>query len=214
MKSFFKLISKGWLAILAILLSCLGLFLGSGAVLAYYATGTYGSGTYGSCKYGVQCDITLSSNGSLNLDITPTTSGKCTIHSDSPSVLTDDTDGYTLTVADNSTNTSLVNGASSISTTSGTVSSPTTLSGNSWGFRVDGLGGFGAGPTTTQDNVARGSITFSSVKASNVTADTIASTSGAADPAVATTVWYGACADTSVASGTYSTQVLYTAIAN
>ena len=210
----FALIPRRWLAYLPILVSSLGLALCSGVVSAYYATGTYGSGTYGSCEYGVQCDITLSSNSSLSLNITPTASGKCTIHSDSPSVLTDDTDGYTLTVADNSTNTSLVNGASSIPTTSGTVSSPSTLSGNSWGFRVDGLGGFGAGPTTDQDNVARGSITFSSIKASNATADTIASTSGAADPAVATTVWYGACADTSVSSGTYTTQVLYTAVAN
>lgn len=208
-----RLIQKVWLITLSILVSCLGVALHNGVVLAY-TTGTYGSGAYGSCKYGVACDISLSSNGSLGLNITPTASGRCTIHSDSPSVLTDDTNGYTLTVADNSTDTSLVNGGSTIPTTSGTVSSPTTLSGNSWGFRVDGLGGFGAGPTTDQDNVARGSITFSGIKASNVTADTIASTSGAANPAVTTTVWYGACADATVSSGTYATTVLYTAVAN
>ncbi len=208
-----KFIQKLWLAAIPVLAVCLGLVVCGGVVLAY-ATGTYGSGAYGSCKYGVACDISLSTNGSLSLNITPTASGRCTIHSDSPSVLTDDTNGYTLTVADSSTNTSLVNGGSTIATTSGTVSSPATLSGNSWGFRVDGLGGFGAGPTTNQDSVARGSITFSSIKASNVTADTIASTSAAANPAVTTTVWYGACADTTVSSGTYTTTVLYTAVAN
>jgi hypothetical protein len=148
------------------------------------------------------------------LDVTPTSSGSCTIQSDTATVFTDDTNGYTLTLADSSTNTALVNGSSSISATSGTLSSPTTLTGNSWGYRVDGLGSFGSGPTTGQSNVTHGSALFAGIEASDLAADTIATTSGAADPAVTTTVWYGACADTSLSNGAYTTQVIYTAVAN
>jgi hypothetical protein len=179
-----------------------------------YTSGTYGSGTYGACSYGNVCSITLSSNGSISLDITPASGGRCTIHSDTASVLTDDSNGYTLTLADNGTNTSLVNGGATIDATSATIASPAAISGNHWGYRVDGLGSFGSGPTTSQSNVSPDSTLFAGIKASNQTADTLAATSTAANPAVTTTVWYGACADTSVASGAYTTQVTYTAVAN
>ena len=185
----------------------------SGLVSAY-SSGEFGSGTYGSCEYGVTCSISLTSNGSISLNITPTSSGACTINSDSASVLTDDSNGYTLTLADISTSTALTNVAATIATTSGTVSSPTSLSGNSWGYRVDSLGGFGSGPTTSQSNISRPSTTFAGIVASDQTADTIATTSGAADPAVSTTVWYGACADTTASAGAYTTTVLYTAVSN
>jgi hypothetical protein len=183
-------------------------------VAAAYATGTYGSASYGECDYGMACSISLISNGTISLNVTPASGGRCTIQSDSAAVETDDSNGYTLTLASSSTNTSLVNGGSSIAASSGTVASPAALAANKWGYRVDGLGSFGAGPTTAQSNIAVPSTTFAAIKASNVTADTIASTSSAANPAVTTTVWYGACADTSQASGTYTTQVTYTAVAN
>ena len=185
-----------------------------GGLAAAYSSGNFGSGTYGSCEYGVTCSISLTSNGNISLDITPTANGSCTINSDSAAVLTDDSNGYTLTLSDSGTSTALINGAATINTTTGTVGSPTTLSGNSWGYRIDGLGGFGAGPTTSQSNISRPSTVFAGIVASNQTAETIATTSGAADPAVTTTVWFGACADTGVSSGAYSTQVLYTAVAN
>jgi hypothetical protein len=186
----------------------------SGSFAAAYPTGTYGSGTYGSCQYGNQCSITLTSNGSISIDVTPTSSGRCTIQSDTASVLTDDSNGYTLTLADNGTNTSLLDGSNTIPAASATFSSPAALSVNTWGYRVDGLGSFGAGPTTAQSNVSLSSALFAGIKASNQTADTIAATSAAADPAVTTTVWYAACADISLSSGAYTTQVTYTAVAN
>ena len=182
-------------------------------VLAY-SSGTYGSGSYGSCEYGSVCSVTLISNGNVSLNVTPTPSGNCTIQSDSASVQTDDTNGYTLTLADNGTNTSLINGAKTIAAGSGTFASPAVLANSSWGYRVDGLGSFGSGPTTSQSNVSSSSNTFAAIEASNASADTIAATSTAADPAIATTVWYGVCADTSVTSGSYVTQVTYTAVAN
>ncbi|HET7827739.1 MAG TPA: hypothetical protein VFK97_02640 [Candidatus Saccharimonadales bacterium] len=189
-------------------------FLLLSGVVAAYTTGTYGSGAYGTCQYGAACSISVSSNGSLSLNITPAAGGKCTIQSDSVSVLTDDTNGYTLTLNDSSTSTALTNGASTIPASGGTVASPTAIAANTWGYRVDGLGGFGSGPTTSQTNISPNGTLIAGIEASNQTADTIATHSGAANPAVSTTVWYAVCADTSVPSGSYSSQAVYTAVAN
>lgn len=173
----------------------------------------YGSGTYGACQYGT-CSISISSDSNVALNITPTATGSCTIQKDAVSVLTSNSSGYALTLTDSSTNTALLSGASSISTTSATQASPAALTVNHWGYRVDGVGGFGSGPTTAQTNISIGSTLFAGLPASNATASTIASTSTAASPAVVTNVWYGVCANTSVASGTYTSQVTYTAVTN
>jgi hypothetical protein len=191
------------------------LFMSASSLVANaYQSGTYGSGTYGSCAYGIACSISLTSNGTVSLNVTPGVGGACTIQSDTASVLTDDANGYTLTLADNSTNTGLVNGSYTIPATSGTFASPTALTANTWGYRVDGAGSFGSGPTTSQTNISPGSLTFAAIEASNQTPDVLANTSTAADPAVTTTVWYGACANQTVTSGTYTTQVTYTALTN
>jgi hypothetical protein len=179
-----------------------------------FTTGAYGSGEYGACVYGQACSISITSNGSVSLNVTPTGSGSCTVQSDLVSVFTDDSNGYVLTLADGSNNTSLTNGTNTIASSSGTLGSPASLSGNGWGYRIDGLGAFGAGPTLAQSNASHSSTLFAGVTPSNSGGDTIASTSSPADPAVATTVWYGACANSSVGSGQYTTQVVYTAVAN
>lgn len=174
---------------------------------------TYGSGSYGDCDYG-SCAITLTSSGAVSLDITPTQSGSCSIASDTVSVLTDSTAGYTVKLASSTTNTNLVNGSSTIATSSGTAGSPAILNPNAWGWRVDGLSGFGAGPSSAQSNIAAPISSFAGIPASNVMPATIKSSSSAANPAVDTTVWYGLCADISVLNGTYTTQVTYTATTN
>jgi len=173
----------------------------------------YGSGTYGACQYG-SCSITISSSGSVAVNVTPTGSGSCTIQRDVVSVGTSNSSGYTLTMKDSSTNTALLNGASSIAAGSGTQASPAALTVNHWGYRVDGIGSFGAGPTSAQSNIAIPSTTFAGVPASNGTASTLATTNTAASPAVTTNVWYGVCANTSVTSGTYTLQITYTAVTN
>jgi hypothetical protein len=148
------------------------------------------------------------------LNVTPAAGGKCTIQSDTVSVLTDDSNGYTLTLADSGSNTALINGSYSINAGSGTFASPSALTANSWGYRVDGVGSFGSGPTTAQTNISPPPSLFAAVQSSLSLPDTLVSTTAAADPAVTTKVWYGACANTSVASGAYTTQVIYTAVAN
>lgn len=184
------------------------------SLVGAYPSGSYGSGSYNSCNYGTTCSVSVTDNGAVSLNITPASGGLCTIQSSVAQVLTDDANGYVLTLGDTSTNTALVNGSSSINAVSGTLSSPATLTDNSWGYREDGWDSFGSGPTSAQTNVSIGSATFAGIESSSNTPDTIASTTAAADPAVSTTIWYGACADTSVAIGNYTTQVTYTALAN
>lgn len=173
----------------------------------------YGSGNYGSCDYG-SCTITLTSGGSTTLNVAPTPSGVCTVQSDTASVLTDSTDGYSLTMTTSTTNNAMTSSSGSIDASSGTAGSPATLAANTWGYRVDGLAGFGAGPTSAQNNGSTPSVTFAGVPPSNVAGTQVASSSGPANPAVDTTIWYGLCADSSVPADTYSVTVTYTAVTN
>lgn len=176
-------------------------------------TSNYSSGNYGDCNY-ESCSITLSSSGAVTLDITPTQSGSCSIASDTVSVLTDSTSGYSVQLTASSTDTNLVNGVSTIATSSGTAASPAILNASAWGWRIDGYSGFGAGPTNAQVNITAPLSGFAGVPPSNGTPAIIQTSGTAANPAVNTTVWYGLCADTSVLNGTYTTQVTYTATAN
>ena len=173
----------------------------------------YGWGNYGNCNYG-ECPITLTSSGAVSLAISPTSSGSCSVQSDSVTVLTDNGAGYTLQLASSATNSNLVNGAYAVSATSGTPASPASLNANSWGYRVDGTYGFGPGPTTAQSSIAAPISSFAGIPTSAETPATIKVTNTSANPAQSTSVWYGVCVDTSIPSGTYSAQVTYTALNN
>ena len=176
----------------------------------------YGSGYYGACQYG-SCGITLTTNTTVSLNITPVGgSTRCTDQSDSAVVLTDSSTGYTLTLGNTTTNTNLAGAihGGNIAATSGTLVTPAVLTANTWGYRVDSLGSFGSGLTTAGINTAPLALTFAGIQSSSNPADTIATSSSAADPAVTTTVWYGACADTSIPGDTYSDMVTYTAVTN
>jgi hypothetical protein len=173
----------------------------------------YGSGNYGDCNYG-SCTITLSSGGSTTLNVVPTPAGKCSVQSDTASVLTDSTSGYNLTMTTSTTNNAMTSGSGSIAAASGTAGSPSVLAMNTWGYRVDGLAGFGAGPASTQSSGSVPSVSFAGVPASNQTGTAVASSNAPANPAAATTVWYGLCADASQPAGSYSVTVTYTAVTN
>jgi hypothetical protein len=202
MKQLFLRISRPLAVLLVILIPPMSAF-----------AGNYGTGTFGTCQFGA-CSISISSNGALNANVTPTAAGRCTISSDVVSVLTDNSAGYMLTLANSSISTALIGNSTTIPATTATQAAPSALAVNRWGYRVDGLGSFGAGPTSTQTNIALNSTTFAGVPASNATADVLANTSTPANPAVNTTVWYGVCADTTARSGAYSTQAIYTAVTN
>lgn len=196
-----------------VVLLLLFIFVGGRAYADTTDSTVYGGGSYGGCNYG-SCTITLTSGSSISLDILPTQTGKCTVKSDTASVLTDNPNGYDLTMTTSTTDTAMIGSSASINTSSGTAAAPTTLAMNTWGYRVDGLSGFGSGPTGAQDSGNVPSVTFAGVAPSDQVGVSLASSTGAADPAEDTVVWYGACVDASTPAGTYTTTVLYTAVTN
>lgn len=156
--------------------------------------------------------ISLTTNGTVSLNATPTGSGVQTIGSDTVSVSTNDSAGYTLKLAESGASQNMVSGANTIAPSTGTQASPVAETASSWGYRVDGVGGFGAGPTTSASNQAIGTTTFAAVPAT-ASPSTLKTTATTASND-ATTVWYGLAASTSVPTGTYTNTVTYTATGN
>jgi hypothetical protein len=154
----------------------------------------------------------FTSNGTVTVNVTPTGAGAQTIASDTITVSTNDTLGYTLQIADTDATTTLVSGANNIAASAGTQASPIAQVVNTWGYRVDGLGGFGAGPTSGQASAAVGAIKFAGLPA-NSSPNTIKTTATTASNDT-TTVWYGVAANTTQPMGTYSDSITYTATAN
>ncbi len=179
-----------------------------------YTPNAYGNGTYGTCTYNT-CGITLSSSSAVSLNVIQGASTTCTVQSDNVAVLTDSSTGYSLSINNAATTSSLIgSGANTIPTVSGTQTSPVALTANRWGYRVDGLAGFGTGPTSAVSNVTVPATSFAAIPSSSQSADVLAGSGAAADPAVATAVWYGVCTDTTIPAGTYSSAVVYTAVVN
>lgn len=153
--------------------------------------------------------ISVNSSSVVTLNVVPTASGSITTASDSVSVTTNNSAGYNLTLSTSSASTDLTSGANSIPASSGSQTTPVTLAADTWGYRVDGEGGFGAGPTTAVTNATSESHSWAGVPASG-SANTINSTNSSATNDT-TTVWYGLNATTAKAGGTYTNTVVYTA---
>ena len=157
--------------------------------------------------------ISIASTGTVTLNVLPSGSGSQTIGSDTVTVNTNNSAGYTLSIASSSGSNSLISGANSIPASSGTQASPVVQAANTWGYCVSGVGGFGATcPSVTASNQAIGSNKFAGVPVSG-SPNTIITSSVPAVNAT-TTVWYAVAANTSQATGTYSATVIYTATAN
>jgi hypothetical protein len=155
----------------------------------------------------------LTTNGTVNINALPTGSGVQTVQSDTVTVSTNDSAGYTLQLAETGAGSTLVSGGNNIAASTGTQTTPVIMAANTWGYRVDTVGGFGAGPTTAASNAAiSGTIKFAAVPATG-SPNTLATTAGTASNAT-TTVWYGVAVNTTQPSGTYTNSVTYTATAN
>lgn len=156
--------------------------------------------------------ISVTSNGTVSADVTPTVSGAQTTSSDTVSVTTNDSAGYTLKLEDADATTALASGGNTIMATSGTPASPAALTAGKWGWRIDSLGGFGAGPTSPLASGAIGSLTYAGIPAggSPATLKTTATTASAD----ITTVWYSVAASATQPTGVYTDTVTYTALAN
>lgn len=153
----------------------------------------------------------FTTSGTVDVNVTPTAAGAQTIAKDTVTVSTNGP-GYTLQLANKDTNTSLVSGSNTIQAATGTQAAPAALTAGQWGYRVDGVGGFGAGPTSATSSAALSNLTFAGVPASG-SANTLKNTSTSATNDI-TSVWYSVAADTNQASGLYTDIVTYTAVSN
>lgn len=177
----------------------------------------YSAGSYGACTYDT-CNITLVSDGSVAIDVTPAGAAtRCTLASNSVTATTSSSTGYSVTLNNNDASTTL-NGpsANTIPSISGTAASPVALTANTWGYRVDSVANFGAGPTVAVSNAASldAGLIFAAAPSSAAAGGPIRTTSSSAGSGVATSVWYGICADSTKPAGAYSDSVLYTAVIN
>jgi len=191
-------------------LAALSLFMASFGMPAVAGAST--SSTIISSALG-QVISAFTSGPTVNVNVTPSGAGLQTIASDTVSVSTNDSAGYTLQIADSDATNTLVSGGNSIAATTGTQASPVAQAANSWGYRVDSVGGFGAGPTSSASNAAiSGTIKFAPVPVA-ASPNTLKTTAVTASNDT-TTVWYGVAVNTSQPSGTYTDTVTYTATAN
>ncbi|MGV9001595.1 MAG: hypothetical protein ACOH18_01405 [Candidatus Saccharimonadaceae bacterium] len=155
----------------------------------------------------------LTTSGTVNLNATPTGAGVQTTASDTVTVSTNNSAGYTLTLNETAAASALVSGGNSIPAITGsTFASPIALTANTWGYRVDGIGGFGAGPTSGASNAAIGAVKYAPVPATG-SPQTLKTTAVTATNDT-TTVWYSVAVNTSTPSGTYTNSVTYTATTN
>jgi hypothetical protein len=190
---------------LILIATCVGLF-GAATVLA--------SSTAATTISSVISPIIslLTTNGTVNVNVTPSGVGAQTIASDTVTVSTNDASGYTLQLGETGASGTLVSGGNSIPASSGSQTTPVAMTANTWGYRVDTVGGFGTGPTTPQSSSAIGASKFAAVPATG-SPNPLKATSGTASSDT-TVVWYAVAANTSQPSGTYTNSVTYTATAN
>lgn len=157
--------------------------------------------------------ISMTTSSTVAIGVTPTASGAMSSNSDAVSVSTNNALGYVLTLADTDATTTLVSGANTFLADAGSQAVPSaSLTLNRWGYRVDSVGGFGAGTTTAETNIASSAFKWAGVPASG-SANTLKTTATTATNDI-TTVWYGVKADTTKPNGVYTDSVTYTATTN
>ncbi len=158
----------------------------------------------------VDSAISMSSQGNVNIAVTPTASGaRMSSNYDVVTVNTNNAGGYTLTLEMQGSETSLLSGVNAIAQKPN-PSTPGALSANTWGYRVAG-GAFGAG-AAAETNVASSVYNWAGVPA-NGSPVQIKTTSSEVNNDT-TDVWYAIMADSTKPSGSYSGTVTYTATTN
>ena len=155
----------------------------------------------------------LTTNGTVNVNVVPTGSGAQTIASDTVTVSTNDSSGYTLQLADTDATVTLVSGSNTVAASSGTQTTPIVQAANTWGYAVQSVGGFNSSGYAPANSAAiSGTLKFAGMPATG-SPNTLKTTSGTATNDT-TTVWYAVAANTTQPSGTYTDGVTYTATAN
>lgn len=178
------------------------------------AVNSAGIGVYSATQTSQTLYITVSGAEFVNLSVTPTAAGRTSSTSHTITTSTNSSAGYRLLLSTVSSNRSLVKGLDSIDPLGGNAVSPLTIAANTWGYRVDGLGGFGAGPTSVETDVASSAFTWAGVpglgSATQIYHQNIPTTT----TGQTTRIWYALNSTAAKPSGTYTQTVTYTAISN
>lgn len=153
--------------------------------------------------------ITKTTSGTVGLTLNPDTSARLSSNSDTVTINCNSVNGYTLTLADADGTQTLTSGANTIAAHSGTPAAPTALADNTWGWAVAG-GNFDAS-YSAENNVA-GSTTKGAGIPATGSPYQLKDTSAVATNEI-TTVWYAAEVTSAKPTGTYTDQVIYTALA-
>lgn len=148
----------------------------------------YGKGLYGIIKYGDQTSLSISTNGNVNIQITPDTNGVLATGSSNVTVTSTDVMGYKLYIRTLSS-TNMDNLGTPLPTTSNVTLLP--LAVNTWGYNTD-----------ASSNFLRMNLTDTIIKS-------VTSPTPSGD---ATTVTYGLKLDMSKPAGNYTSSVVYTAV--
>lgn len=159
--------------------------------------------------------ITVATSSPVALGLTPTSGAVTSVQTDTVTVNTNNSAGYSLTLKDADTAAELNSGTDTIAAHAATTAAPSALADNSWGFAVaNNSGGAGAAnfdaSYTTGDNQTANTNTFAGMPASSGTAVELRNTSTTAVNDF-TTVYYGVKVDTTQPTGVYTDTVTYTA---
>jgi len=156
----------------------------------------------------VSSTITVTSSGAVALALTPTASPVVTSASDTVTVNTNNSIGYTLTLADTDATLTLTKGGDTIAAHAGTPAAPTALATNTWGWAK-------AGAPFDASYAIETNSTSSTTKWAGISNSTPAQLQSTSAPATneVTTVWYAAKINNTKATGAYTDQVVYTALA-
>ncbi|MBR3135139.1 hypothetical protein IKG54_01045 [Candidatus Saccharibacteria bacterium] len=170
--------------------------------------------------------IQITSADSLGLDVTASPTGQMAIAKDTINVVTNSPNGYKLYVSTSVNDNNIYQGGSSSSASegyfqpgSGTISSPAKLTQNTWGFALDSSTGdpFSANFANidyySTGNPSADSTWAEVPKYANSSNAKIAETSDYNSPdGTDLDIFYGINASTTLPTGSYSTEVTYTAI--
>ena len=169
------------------------------------------SNTVITATIGSTISVQSTSNVALNINPTATqakaSSGKATV-----TVSTNNATGYNLKIGMNGADRNLNKATDNITAHAGTLAAPTVLANNTWGYRVENVGGFNAGNITPENNVNDLAGTFAGVPAQN--AEEEIKNHNAAVQSNTTDVLFGAKVDATKPSGAYTGTVVFTATAN
>ena len=162
---------------------------------------------------GSTISISSQNANAVALSITPVSGGAQSSASDVVRINTNNALGYDLSLKDADATLTLTNGANTIAAHTGTITAPTALANNTWGFAL---------PSASATNVTNGwdasyspalsNATSSASKWTGITAvDQLIRRTSATATNDDVTIWYSAKADTSKPNGDYVDTVTYTA---